>query len=646
MTARTNRAGTGLGKALSAAFSTAPLLTTATAFIALVLAAQPTVFAVLTAHLVGSLPAAIAEPRSGAGHEAHEAALHHVNVLLAWTLAAFAVNRVLPTIQGVLTGRLGRRMNSELQRRVTVACQAPLHLDHFDDPEVQGAISLVRDDTGGMGLPGGAISGFFSVIAVKIAPLGGVGVLFSYSWVVALGALFIYLMLTAGMLRALMLLAGSQVTARASFLPAEYLRTTALDARPARELRVFGLSPWVRQRMATTYGTAMRALWRQRDRFMIGLALTLLVTTTLLGGLLFAHLGREAASGALSLTVFLTVFNCCSLLLNIDLDGQDLKAMLGGAAMNAILSLETKAEAAREAGRRSAPSMLDPLSPRQEVRFDNVSFRHAGGEVDVLSDLELVIPAGQRLAIVGLNGAGKTTLATLLAGLRRPSSGRLLVDGIDLDSEDYALWQRRVAVLSQDFVHYPLTAYDNVAVGAPEIAEDREVVLRAAEEGGVAAVLAGIEGGWETVLSPTVRGGIDLSGGQWQRIGLARALLAVAGGARILVLDEPTSALDVRAEAALFAELIAMPSLRDITVVLISHRFSSVRQAERIVFLDGGAVAEDGNHGELLAMGGRYASLFTFQAALFAEGDEEFRHDDPDGPAGASDGTSQVSTGA
>jgi ATP-binding cassette subfamily B protein len=617
------RVGAGLGASLRAAFATAPLLTTATACTALLIAAEGAVFAVLTAHLVGSLPATVAEPRTG---PVHDAAVHHVHWLLALALVAFSVSRVVPTIQGVCAGRLGRRMNSELQRRVTIACQAPLHLDHFDDPEVQTAISLVRDDTGGMGLPGAAISGFFSVIGSKLAPLGGVGVLFSYSWVVAVGALLIYLMLTAGMLRALMLLAGSQVSARASFLPAEYLRATALDAKPARELRVFGLSPWVRQRMSTTYVSAMRALWKQRDRFMIILATTLAIVTSTLGGLLFAHLGHDAASGHLSLVTFLTVFNCCSLLLGVDLNGEDLRAMLSGAAMNAILSLEQKAAAARELTRRSGMTQLSHLAPEREIRFEDVHFRHAGGEVDVLDGLDLVIPAGQRLAIVGLNGAGKTTLATLLAGLRRPTSGRLVVDGVDLDTEDYAAWQRRVAVLSQDFVHYPLTAYDNIAVGAPEIAEDREAVLRAAEEGGAAAVVAGIEGGWDAVLSPTVKGGTDLSGGQWQRIGLARALLAVAGGARVLVLDEPTSALDVRAEAALFSELIAMPSLRDITVILISHRFSSVRQSERIIFLDGGAVAEDGTHEHLLAVQGRYASLFAHQAALFLE--------DPDADGG------------
>lgn len=616
---RSHPVGAGLGKAMVTAFRTAPALTTATALLALVIMAEPALFAYLSAHLVGALDEVVRGRANGLDTSADT---RDVQVLLAWTLVVFGVGRLIPTLQGVCTGRLGRRLNSELQRRVTVACQAPLHLEHFDDPEVQGAISLVRDDTGGMGLPGTAISSFFSVIGGKLAPLGGVGLLLNYSWPIGLGALAIYLLLLSGLLQALILVAGAQVTARTSFLPAEYLRTTALDAKPARELRVFGLSPWVRGRVGSTYTKAMRDLWRKRDRFAIALGIGLLALTGTFGGLLFADLARRAATGSMSLATFLTVFNACTLLVAVNMDGEDLRAMLGGAAMSAILSLEDKAAQAREASRLRHPVTLAALAPEQEVRFERVALRHAGADHDVLSDLDLVIPAGQRLALVGLNGAGKTTLATVLAGLRKPTGGRVLVDGTDLAQVDYAVWQRRVAVLSQNFVRYPLTAFDNVAVGGPELQRDRAAVLHAAELGGAAAVVEGIPGGWDTVLTPTVKDGVDLSGGQWQRIGLARALLAVAAGARMLVLDEPTSALDVRAEAALFAELIAMPALQGITVVLISHRFSSVRQAERIVFLDSGAVCEDGSHDELLALDGRYAELFRYQAALFNEDPE------------------------
>ncbi len=604
------RPGDGLWLALKASFTTAPALTSWTAACAVVLAVEPVVFALVTAHLVGSLPAAIAA--GGTGESADR-----VYRLLVLACALFGAGRIVPTVQATLAGRLGRRMNGELARRVMVACQTPVHLDHFDDPDVQAAISLVRDDTTGAGMPGTAISGFFGVIGPKLSGLGGVVVLAAYSLLLGFAGLLIYLLLLIGMLRALVLLAGTDVKARSSFLPAEYLRTTALDAGPARELRVFGLSGWVRGRVGATYLLAMRQLWRKRDRFVLGLGLALLVSTGGLGVLLFTHLAGQAATGALTLTTFLTVFQACTLIVSVNITEEDLHAMHGAASMKAILELERRAEQARAATDLTDPVRLPALAPEREVRFEGVTLRHAGSDVDVLKGIDLVIPAGQRLALVGLNGAGKTTLATVLAGLRPPTSGRVLVDGIDLAAVDPSRWQRRVAVLSQDFVHYPLTAFDNVGLGAPELIEDRQAVQEAAERAGAAGIVDRIEGGWDAVLSPTLAGGIDLSGGQWQRIGLARALFAVAGGARVLVLDEPTSALDVRAEAALFRELIAMPSLRDITVVLISHRFSSVRQAGRIVVLDGGVVAEDGNHASLLAAGGRYASLFTFQAALF-----------------------------
>ena len=604
------RPGDGLWLALKASFTTAPALTSWIGVCALLLTVEPVIFALVSARLVGSLPGAIAT--GGVGPAADR-----VYELLIFACVLFGAGRIIPTVQGTLVGRLGRRMNGELARRVMVACQTPVHLEHFDDPDVQAAISLVRDDTTGVGMPGTAISGFLGVIGPKLSGLGGVAVLAAYSALYGVAGLMIYLLLIVGMLRALILLAGTDVKARASFLPAEYLRTTALDAGPARELRVFGLSAWVRGRVGATYVAAMRQLWRKRDRFVLGLAGALLLSTGGLGALLFTHLSRQAATGKLTLTTFLTIFEACTLIVGVNISDQDLSAMHGAASMKAILELERRAAQARADTDLSAPVPLAPLAPAQEIRFEQVTLRHSGSDHDVLRGIDLVIPAGQRLALVGLNGAGKTTLATVLAGLRSPTTGRVLVDGIDLADIDANHWQRRVAVLSQDFVHYPLSAYDNVGLGAPELIDDRDAVLAAAERAGAAGIVAGIDGGWDAVLSPTLARGIDLSGGQWQRIGLARALFAVAGGARVLVLDEPTSALDVRAEAALFSELIAMPALRDITVVLISHRFSSVRQASRIVVLDDGAVAEDGDHASLLAHAGRYASLFTFQAALF-----------------------------
>jgi ATP-binding cassette subfamily B protein len=246
-----------------------------------------------------------------------------------------------------------------------------------------------------------------------------------------------------------------------------------------------------------------------------------------------------------------------------------------------------------------------------------VGFRYPGTADDVFSDLHLDIPAGRSLAIVGANGAGKTTLVKLLARLYDPASGRITVDGVDLRQLDPHAWHTRIGALFQDFVHYDLSVADNVGFGAPTLAADPDRLRAAAERAGALDLVEGLPAGWETVLSRQFTNGVDLSGGQWQRVALARALFAVDGGARVLVLDEPTANLDVRAEADVYDRFLELTA--GLTTVVISHRFSTVRRADRIVVLEHGRVIEQGTHGQLLASAGRYAEMFRLQAARFAE---------------------------
>jgi ATP-binding cassette subfamily B protein len=233
----------------------------------------------------------------------------------------------------------------------------------------------------------------------------------------------------------------------------------------------------------------------------------------------------------------------------------------------------------------------------------------------VLRSLDLTIEAGRSLAIVGLNGAGKTTLVKLLARLHEPQSGRIVVDGAPLTEYAVHAWRRRVAAIFQDFVHYELPVRDNVGFGAVELLRDDEKIRLALERAGALEFVDDLPRGLETTLSRSYDDGAELSGGQWQRIAIARALMAVEGGASVLVLDEPTANLDVRAEAAFFDRFLELT--RGLTTILISHRFSTVRRADRIVVLEHGRVIEDGTHEQLLELEGRYAELFHLQAARF-----------------------------
>jgi ABC-type multidrug transport system fused ATPase/permease subunit len=278
------------------------------------------------------------------------------------------------------------------------------------------------------------------------------------------------------------------------------------------------------------------------------------------------------------------------------------------APVAAVLRLQQTmaAAGALESGSRPAMGL-----PARDVRFRDVSFAYPGGP-PVLQHFDLTIPAGSSMAIVGQNGAGKTTLAKLLCRLYDPQSGAVEIDGIDVRQLDLQSWRSRLAAVFQDFIRFELPLRDNVApAGAPDAA------IRAALDSAGASSLASLD----TVLARGYDGGTDLSGGQWQRVALARALCAVNQGAGVVLLDEPTAQLDVRGEAEIFERMLA--ATRHCTTILISHRFSTVRHADRICVLEHGTVIELGTHDELMALNGRYRTMFDLQAQRFQAEDEE-----------------------
>ena len=263
------------------------------------------------------------------------------------------------------------------------------------------------------------------------------------------------------------------------------------------------------------------------------------------------------------------------------------------------------------------PEIVPPENPRpfplpiqHGFVFENVGFRYPGAERWAVRNLNFELRAGEILALVGENGAGKTTLVKLLARLYDPDEGRILLDGHDLREYDLFALRANIGVIFQDFMRYSFTAADNIAVGRIEARDDRARIIESAERSLADEVIRKLPEQYDQLLGKRFRTGIDLSGGEWQKVAIARAYMR---DAQLLILDEPTAALDARAEYEVFERFKELS--RGKTVVLISHRFSSVRMADRIVVLKDGTVEAEGTHAELLQQQGRYAELFELQAA-------------------------------
>jgi ABC-type multidrug transport system fused ATPase/permease subunit len=367
---------------------------------------------------------------------------------------------------------------------------------------------------------------------------------------------------------------------------------------------LFGLQDWTVARFRTRRRRLFElqhAATRLRERSVLGAVLVLSFATAVV----FWRLAVEAASGDLALAE-LVVFAQVAIGVSMVAAGGWSWAL--DEACAPVVAVE-KLERAMAAGGALSPGTVTPPAPAggHEVRLRHLTFRYPRSDRMIYDGLDLVVPAGQSLAIVGQNGAGKTTLAKLLCRLYDPVSGSIEVDGTDLRDLDVDMWRSQVTAVFQDFVRFELSLRENVDPGG---AAPADVVLATLAEAG-ADDLADLD----TPLAKGYSGGIDLSGGQWQRIAVARALCALRMGAGLVLLDEPTAQLDVRGEAEIFKRVLH--ATRGTTTILISHRFSTVRHADRIAVLEQGRVLEQGSHDELMAAGGRYRDMFTLQASRF-----------------------------
>jgi ATP-binding cassette subfamily B protein len=557
----------------------------------------PTGVILLTGALARAVPAVV---EHGLGSAAGRPALAALGALVA-ALALLAVG-------SALAANLARWLDDafalQVHQAVAAATLGTPGLAPLEDPAFADALHAVQEAER-RGVLRRTVTSLYEVAATRLRGAGAFVVLLGFGWWAPL------LLAGAWHLTSRVFLKTTEkgVSFDMSDGPvrlrrAEYLRSLALERPAAKEVRVFGLGAWVVARYGEAWLQALGAMWAARRSSRRLTAATTLALAVAHGAVLGA-LAVAAARGQVEVAALLVFVQ--AVIATSDL------GMIGDPQWYLAQSLAVAERAAEIRARAPAPAPRGERAAggKVAVRLDGVRFTYRGRDTPALNGLTLEVPAGQSLAIVGENGAGKSTLIKLLCGLYEPDAG-----GVTLDGASPLRARGRVGVIFQDFVRYPLPLRENVGFGHLPLLGDPGALEGALRDAGGGGLPERLPRGWDTVLSREFEDGAELSGGQWQRVALARSLAAVRGGAGLLILDEPAAALDVRAETELFDRFLEVT--RGVTTLLISHRLASVRRADRIVVIDGGRVVEDGTHAALMRAGGRYARMYALQAERFA----------------------------
>jgi ABC-type multidrug transport system fused ATPase/permease subunit len=529
--------------------------------------------------------------------------------LLAFGVA-FVLSQVGPPVHQVVGALAGYRFSSVLNDRLMAVTLGPDGIGHLERGDLTNDLTTARDFDLGWTAPPMFLNMDFIAQGLVLL-LGGIVsalVLFGFAWwapFLLLGAWGSthWLLRESGVWRD-----RNTDEVKSTRRHTSYAYDLATEPTAAKEVRLFGLSPWLLERF-TAHRLRLHdlqfAATRLRERSLAGALLIVLSANVLL----FWLLAQRGYDGQLGLQGVVTYAGAAFGASSIAFGGLSWALDSAAAPVMAILALEP--EMARSGALAPGVGAALTSSRPPEIRFRNVTFTYPGGSRPVLRGFDLTIPAGVALAIVGQNGAGKTTIAKLLCRLYDPDSGSIEVDGADLRDLDLTAWRHHLAAVFQDFVRYELSLADNVS----PLGADRARVEEALRQSG-ALGLADLD-------APMAKGyprGVELSGGQWQRVALARALAKVGDGAHVVLLDEPTAMLDVRGESEIFRRVLAATS--EATTILVSHRFSTVRQAELICVVEDGKAIELGSHEELVALGGRYRTMYDLQASRFVELDE------------------------
>ena len=526
--------------------------------------------------------------------------------------ACFVLLQVLPQVHTAVSTNLGSQLSALLNDRLAAACVAPVGIGHLEDPELAADLTTARDFDRGISGPPMYLNIEFIAGSLTQLAVGVVAAvtLAGYAWWAALVLVVAWasthwLLRESGVWKDRNTEAVNRVRQQA-----DYAYRLAVEPEPAKELRLFGLQDWLLARFATVRRELFElqyAATRLREKSMTLAVLVVLAANLVVLG----ALGWLAVTGTYGVGQLITMAQLAIAIQFVAFGG--LSWALDDAS-GPVLAVERLEPRIGPAGALPRGSQAPPSGQGIGITVSDLRFGYPRTGRNVYDGLDLTITPGESIAIVGSNGAGKTTLAKLLCRFYDPVAGSITADGVDLREIDVDAWRTRVAAVFQDLLRLEKSLRDNVDPG--HLATDDQV-RRALHDAG-ADGLAELD----TPLAKGYPGGVDLSGGQWQRIALARALCAVRRGAGLVLLDEPTANLDVRGEATIFARLLE--ETRGVTVVLISHRFSTVRMADRIAVLTDGRVTELGTHAELMAAGGRYQRMFDLQARRFdASSDEE-----------------------
>jgi len=524
--------------------------------------------------------------------------------------AALVATRAANACVSMLASLVGYRFSAAVDALRIDAVGALPGLAHFDSPELADRLQAGEWAAQAGRLPG--MVGFLLRFVVLVAATGAVAS--RLAWWAPMVLVATSVPATVNNWRHTHTRAALRRARVGTGRYAGYHRQLALGLQPAREVRLFGLGTWLAERQGQLWqDTTAPILADARRQLVQNLAAAGLKMAVAAVPFVFAfeQLGDHRitvgsfAAGVLALAALIPALGL------LEATPGDLREQV--AFLPELFDLVGLGD--RDPRLDVSGTRRPPTRPVEGIRFEGVCFTYPGDDRPVLDGVDLWLPAGSSLALVGGNGEGKSTLVKLLCRFYDPDKGRITCDGVDVAEWDLTEWRRRLAVVFQDFTRLPLSAADNVGVGAVERLDDTDLLRSSATRSGADAVIADLPAGWDTVLARDF-GGVDLSGGQWQRVALARALAGRLGrGASILVLDEPTAALDVRLEHDLyqrFAELTA-----GLTTLIVSHRFSTVRMADQVAVLDHGRIVETGSHDQLVDADGRYAELFRLQASHF-----------------------------